>query len=186
MKNIFLASIFGLLFILTGCDKLTEFTISESQINSYLANKVKYENNIGITGFADADITLHNLQSEIGRSEPGVIALNGEATVKMNSLIGAAAADIALTLTARPVFDAQTGSIYLKELKITQYKITPENMDTAISAVIPYLNSSLETFFSTQPVYVLNPDNSATEATAKKLAKGLEVKPGKLVIPMVD
>ena len=184
MKNIFLASIFGLLFILTGCDKLTEFTISESQINSYLATKVKYENNIGITGFADADITLHNLQSEIGRSEPGIIALKGEATVTMNSLLGAAAADIALTLTARPVFDAQTGSIY--ELKITQYKITPENMETAISVVIPYLNSSLETFFATQPVYVLNPDNSAAEATAKKLAKGLEIKPGKLVIPMVD
>ncbi|HHR6078062.1 TPA: lipoprotein [Providencia alcalifaciens] len=187
MKNIFLVSIFGLLFILTGCDKLTEFTISESQINSYLSTKVKYENNIGITGFADADITLHNLQSEIGRSEPGIIALNGDATVKMNSLLGAAAAaDIALTLTARPVFDAQTGSIYLKELKISQYKITPENMETAISVVIPYLNSSLDTFFATQPVYVLNPDNSAAEATAKKLAKGLEIKPGKLVIPMVD
>lgn len=59
-------------------------------------------------------------------------------------------------------------------------------MDTAIAAVIPYLNSSLETFFETQPVYVLNPENSAAEATAKKLAKGLEIKPGKLVIPLVD
>lgn len=55
-----------------------------------------------------------------------------------------------------------------------------------MSAVIPYLNSSLETFFETQPVYVLNPDNGAAEATAKKLAKGLEIKPGKLVIPLVD
>jgi hypothetical protein len=33
---------------------------------------------------------------------------------------------------------------------------------------------------------VLNPDNSKTEALAKKLAKGLEVKPGELVIPFSD
>ena len=186
MKNILLASLFGFLFILTGCDKLTEFTISESQINSYLASKVKYENNIGVSGVADADITLSNLTAEIGRSEPGIITLNGESNVKLNSFIGAADAKIALTLTARPVFDVSSGSIYLKELKITKYTITPQNMDTAISAVIPYLNSSLETFFEHQPVYVLNPENSAAEATAKKLAKGLEIKPGKLVIPMVD
>ncbi|BBG58763.1 lipoprotein [Providencia rustigianii] len=186
MKNILLASLFGFLFILTGCDKLTEFTISESQINSYLASKVKYENNIGVSGVADADITLSNLTTEIGRSEPGIITLNGESNVKLNSFIGAADAKIALTLTARPVFDVSSGSIYLKELKITKYTITPQNMDTVISAVIPYLNSSLETFFEHQPVYVLNPENSAAEATAKKLAKGLEIKPGKLVIPMVD
>ncbi|MBP6121227.1 MULTISPECIES: lipoprotein [Providencia] len=186
MKKFLLATIVGMLTLVAGCSQLTDFSISESQINQYLANKVKYEHNIGITGFADADIQLANLKSQIGRSEPGKVSLNGEATVKLDSLIGKADAKIELTLTARPIFDAKTGSIYLKELNISKYTVIPENMDTAMSAVIPYLNSSLETFFETQPVYVLNPDNGAAEATAKKLAKGLEIKPGKLVIPLID
>lgn len=186
MKTFLLATMFGFIALLAGCSQLSEFSISESQINSYLASKVKYEHKVGISGFADADIQLANLTSEIGRSEPGKVALNGEASVKLDSLIGKADAKIELTLTARPIFDAKTGSIYLKELNISQYKVIPESMDTAISAVIPYLNSSLETFFETQPVYVLDPNNGAAEATAKKLAKGLEIKPGKLIIPLVD
>ena len=186
MTKYFFAAMLGFLSLVTGCSQLSEFTINESQINSYLANKVKYEHNISIKGLANADIQLTNLKSEIGRSEPGKVALNGEANVKLDSLIGRAEAKIALTLTARPVFDVKSGSIYLKELNISQYKVIPDNMDTAVSAVIPLLNNSLETFFGTQPVYVLNPENGAAEATAKKLAKGLEIKPGKLVIPLVD
>lgn len=186
MKQFILAALIGCLTLLTGCSQLTEFSISENTVNQYLANKVKYNNKVGISGVADADIQLTNLKSEISRSEPGKIALTGDAAVNLDTLLGKAEAKIALTLTARPYFDAQAGAIYLKELNISQYTVTPESMDTAIAAVIPYLNSSLETFFETQPVYVLNPENSAAEATAKKLAKGLEIKPGKLVIPLVD
>ncbi|ELZ5939320.1 lipoprotein [Providencia sp. 21OH12SH02B-Prov] len=186
MKQFILAAIIGCLTILTGCSQITEFSISENTLNQYLATKVKYNHKVGISGVADADIQLANLKSEIGRSEPGKVALTGDATVNLDTLLGKTEAKIALTLTARPYFDVKTGSIYLKELNISQYQVTPENMDTAIAAVIPYLNSSLETFFETQPVYVLNPDNGAAEATAKKLAKGLEIKPGKLIIPLVE
>ncbi|EKT57490.1 lipoprotein [Providencia sneebia] len=186
MKQFLLVAMLGIFTLLTGCSQLTEFTISENTINSYLANKVKYDNNIGISGVIDANIKLSDLKSEIGRNEPGKIALRGIATVNLDSLIGNTNATIDLTLTARPYFDVQEGAIYLKELNISQYKVIPENMDTAIATVMPYLNSSLEAFFATQPVYVLNPENGAAEATAKKLAKGLEIKPGKLIIPMVD
>ena len=186
MKTSIFAAIFGLITILTGCSQLTEFSINEGQINRYLAKNVKYDNKVGISGVVDADIQLSNLTSEIGRSEPGKVAISGQSKISLDSLIGSAKAEIVLTLTSRPYFDATTGSIYLKELTISSYKVTPDNMDTTIAVVIPYLNSSLQTYFEHQPIYVLNPDNSVAEATAKKLAKGLEIKPGKLVIPLVD
>lgn len=51
---------------------------------------------------------------------------------------------------------------------------------------MPYLNQSLQNYFNHQPAYILSEDNSKGEALAKKYAKGIEVKPGEIVIPFVD
>jgi hypothetical protein len=71
-------------------------------------------------------------------------------------------------------------------MELTDYSVQPEKMQTVMKALTPYLNQSLKSYFDQKPAYVLNPDNSKTEALAKKLAKGLEVKPGELVIPFSD
>lgn len=186
MRHILLAATFGLITLLTGCNQFKEFSINEGLINDYLAKNVNYNHQVGLSGVVDADIQFFNLSTEIGRTEPNKIVLTGQAKITLDSLLGSTTAQVSLTLTSRPYFDVATGAIYLKDLTISSYKVTPENMDAPISAVLPYLNSSLQSFFEQQPVYVLNPDNSAAEATAKKLAKGLEVKPGKLVIPLVE
>ncbi|MRF38774.1 DUF1439 domain-containing protein, partial [Staphylococcus sp. KY49P] len=39
---------------------------------------------------------------------------------------------------------------------------------------------------SQQPAYILQDDSSQGEALAKKLAKGIEVKPGEIIIPFTD
>lgn len=52
--------------------------------------------------------------------------------------------------------------------------------------VAPYLNQALRNYFNQQPAYVLREDGSQGEAMAKKLAKGIEVKPGEIVIPFTD
>ena len=55
-----------------------------------------------------------------------------------------------------------------------------------IQALLPYLNQSLRSYFSQQPAYVLREDASTGEALAKKYAKGIEVKPGEIVIPFTN
>lgn len=52
--------------------------------------------------------------------------------------------------------------------------------------VASYLNQALRNYFNQQPAYVLREDGSQGEAMAKKLAKGIEVKPGEIVIPFTD
>jgi hypothetical protein len=51
---------------------------------------------------------------------------------------------------------------------------------------MPYLNQSLRNYF--QPAASLHSaeDSSKGEALAKKLAKGIEVKPGEIIIPFTD
>jgi hypothetical protein len=50
----------------------------------------------------------------------------------------------------------------------------------------PYLNQSLRSYFNQQPAYVLREDASTGEALAKKYAKGIEVKPGEIIIPFTN
>lgn len=55
-----------------------------------------------------------------------------------------------------------------------------------MQTLLPYLNRALRNYFNQQPAYVLREDGSRGEAMAKKLAKGIEVKPCEIVIPFTD
>ena len=57
-------------------------------------------------------------------------------------------------------------------------------MDAVVVALKPYLDTTITTYFDNQPVYVLDPEKNIAEAAAFKLAKGIEVKPGKFVIQL--
>lgn len=187
MKKILLTIItLAILALTAGCSPLTQYTLSEQEINDYLQKNNHYQKQISLSGLVDATIVLTQLQSQIGRSEPGKVTLSGNAKVNIRSILGQQDAELQLTLQAQPVYDREKGAIYLKQMTLTEYKIQPENMTMAIKAVMPYLNQSFSAYFEQNPVYVLNAENSKIEAMARKLAQGLEVKPGQLVIPFIN
>ncbi|PVZ85052.1 hypothetical protein C9426_21245 [Serratia sp. S1B] len=187
MKKI-LMGVVALIFagVLAGCNPLTQYTVSEQQVNEYLQKHNNYQKQIGIPGVVDANIVLTQLQSQIGRSEPGKVTLTGNAKVNISSILGPQTAELQLTLKAQPVYDREKGAIFLKELELVDYKVQSEKIDTVLKALIPYLNQSLKAYFDLQPVYVLNTQDSKIQELARKFAKGLEVKPGQLVIPFTD
>ncbi|BEI02172.1 lipoprotein [Edwardsiella ictaluri] len=182
----FTAAVLAAGLVLTACNKLTSYSISEQQINTYLDKHSQFEKQIGVPGLVDARITLNQLSSQIGRSEPNTITLSGHANVAISSILGPQQSELQLTLRAKPVYQRDEGAIYLRDLTLVDYKVQPEKMETLMKALVPYLNQSLRSYFDQQPAYVLNPEKSKTEAIARKLAKGLEVKPGELVIPLTD
>ena len=160
--------------LLVGCNQLTQYTITEQEINQSLAKHNNFSKDIGLPGVADAHIVLTNLTSQIGREEPNKVTLTGDANLDMNSLFGSQKATMKLKLKALPVFDKEKGAIQ------------PEKMQTVMQTLLPYLNQALRNYFNQQPAYVLREDGSQGEAMAKKLAKGIEVKPGEIVIPFTD
>ena len=160
--------------LLVGCNQLTQYTITEQEINQSLAKHNNFSKDIGLPGVADAHIVLTNLTSQIGREEPNKVTLTGDANLDMNSL------------KALPVFDKEKGAIFLKEMEVVDATVQPEKMQTVMQTLLPYLNQALRNYFNQQPAYVLREDGSQGEAMAKKLAKGIEVKPGEIVIPFTD
>ena len=129
--------------VLTGCNKLTQYTVSEQEINQALEKRNNFSKDIGVPGLADAHIVLNNLSSAIGREEPNKITLSGVAKLDMNSLFGSQKATIDLKLKALPVFNKEKGAIYLQEMEVVDATVQPQKMQSVVQTMLPYLNQSL-------------------------------------------
>lgn len=186
MKKMLFVAVMMASAVLSGCNKLTQYSVSEQEINQALQKHNNFSKDIGLPGVADAHIVLSNLSSAIGREEPNKITLNGVANLDMTSLFGNQKATIDLKLKALPVFNKEKGAIFLQEMEVVDARVQPEKMQSVVQTMMPYLNQSLRSYFNKQPAYVLRDDASEGEAMAKKLAKGIEVKPGEIVIPFTD
>ena len=186
MKKVLFAAALILSGVLVGCNQLTQYSISEQEINQALQKRNDFAKDIGLPGVADAHIVLRNLAAEIGREEPNKITLTGDANLDMNSLFGSQKATMKLKMKALPVFDKEKGAIYLREMEVVDATVEPKKMQTVLQTLLPYLNQSLSNYFNQRPAFVLREDSSKGEALAKKYAKGIEVKPGEIVIPLTD
>ena len=186
MKKIVLAAALIVSGLLLGCNQLTQYTVSEQEINQALQKHNNFSKDIGVPGLADAHIVLTNLTSQIGREEPNKVTLAGDADLDMSSLFGNQKANIKLKLKALPVFNKEKGAIFLQEMEVVDAKVSPDKMAPVLQTLMPYLNQSLRNYFNQQPAYVLSEDKSKGEALAKKYAKGIEVKPGEIIIPFTD
>jgi len=186
MKKIVIAAALVISGLLVGCNQLTQYSVSEQEINQALEKHNNFSKDIGVPGVADAHFVLNQLVSQIGREEPNKVTLSGDAKLDMNSLFGSQKANIKLKLKALPVFNKEKGAIYLQEMEIVDAEVTPEKMKPVLQTLMPYLNQSLRNYFNQQPAYVLSEDRSKGEALAKKYAKGIEVKPGEIIIPFTN
>ena len=186
MKKIVLAAALVVSGLLVGCNQLTQYTVSEQEINQALEKHNNFSKDIGVPGLADAHIVLTNLTSQIGREEPNKVTLAGDADLDMSSLFGNQKANIKLKLKALPVFNKEKGAIFLPEMEVVDAQVSPDKMAPVLQTLMPYLNQSLRNYFNQQPAYVLSEDKSKGEALAKKYAKGIEVKPGEIIIPFTD
>ncbi|MBF3282549.1 DUF1439 domain-containing protein, partial [Leptospira borgpetersenii serovar Ballum] len=102
MKKLLVAAALIVSGLLVGCNQLTQYTVTEQDINQALQKRNNYAKDIGVPGLADAHIVLTNLNSAIGREEPNKITLNGDASLDMTSLFGNQKALVKLKLKALP------------------------------------------------------------------------------------
>jgi len=170
--------------LLAGCDHLASYTLSEQEINQSLSKHAAFDKDIGISGLANAHITLDTLHAEIGRAVANQVVLSGHANIDFASLFGKQKADLNLKMSAVPVFNREQGAVYLRDITILDAQAQPQKVQGIVDGLKPVLATSLREYFNQQPAWVLSSDRSKAESLAKKYATGLEVKPGELVIPL--
>ncbi len=170
-KAIYIAGIVAAGLVLAACNKLTQYTITEQDMNQYLQKYNNFQKQIGISGLVDADITVDQLNSQIGRTDPNKVTLTGHAKVNISSILGPQTSDLQITLQAQPVYNSEQGAIFLRDMELTDYTVKPEKMSGVMKAVVPYLNQSLKTYFNEKAVYTLDPNKSEKKPWRKNWLK---------------
>ncbi|ENY71891.1 lipoprotein [Aeromonas diversa] len=173
----------SLALLLGACASLTSTSVSEQQINDYLASKAGFEKSLGIPGIMSAKIRLGDLKSHIGRSAPDKIDLDGAGDLTITTPSGRQAMSVRLALRARPDYQPKQGAIYLQDLELISVATEPDDVGAALTPLLPMISLSLSQFLEQTPVYRLNEKNEK-EAMAKEHVGGLEVRPGRLEIPL--
>ncbi len=171
-----------LTLLLSACS-LTQYSVTEQQINDYLASRAGFEKRLGIPGIMSSQIRLGEMKSHIGRSAPDKVDLDTAGDLVVASPMGQQSLKIRLTLRARPDYVPAQGAIYLKDLELLSVKTEPADVGAALTPLLPMFSLSLGQFLDETPVYRLNEQRSKNEALARDKVDGLKVEPGKLVIP---
>lgn len=168
--------------LLAACSSLTQYNVSESEINQYLKDRVAFEKEIGIPGIMSSKIRLDDLTSRIGRSRADRVELDAAGDLQVASPLGSQQMKIRLSLSARPDYVAEQGAIYLRDLELISVRTEPADVGTALTPLLPTFNQSLSLFLSQTPVYRLD-GSRKNEARIKEKVEALKVEPGRLVIP---
>lgn len=136
MKKMFIAAVLIVSGLLSACNQLTQYSVSEQEINQALQKRNHFAKDIGLPGVADAHIELQNLTSAIGREEPNKVTLSGVANLDLNSLFGNQKATIDLKLKALPAFNKEKGAIFLQEMEVVDAKVQPEKLQSVVQTLI--------------------------------------------------
>ncbi|MFP1454701.1 DUF1439 domain-containing protein [Escherichia coli] len=92
-----------------------------------------------------------------------------------------------LKLKALPVFDKEKGAIFLKEMEVVDASNNRKKCKRVyVKRCFPIRTRHYAITLTSNLLTSCAKMGSQGEAMAKKLAKGIEVKPGEIVIPFTD
>lgn len=172
LRQIILPSLF---LLLTGC--VSQYSISEAELENYLSDEIHFEIKEG-NQFFGVEMRINNIDVTLGH-KADTMSVSAISIIKVRNPLMPFKAELNTTFEAKPWYDATDHSVYLRDLTLVDIQSSPKDLDKAIKQFSPQLMRFLTQFLETQPVYVLDTDES-NQALIAEMTKRIEVKPGKL------
>ncbi|ACJ28808.1 Conserved hypothetical protein [Shewanella piezotolerans WP3] len=167
----------ALSLLLTGC--VSQYSITESELEGYLSDEMHFEINQGNQIFG-IELKVNDIDVTLG-AKPNTMSVMASTLVKVRNPMLPISADLTAEFEAEPWYDASNQSVYLRNLNLVKVESKPKDIEKAIGSIAPQLMGFLTQFLETQPVYVLDTKES-NQALIAEMTKRIEVKPGKLVL----
>jgi hypothetical protein len=172
------------ILLLSGCDVLNHYDISEDAINQSLKKHSQIEKNLGVSGLFTVTFSLNQLKTHIGQDKLGFINLNGNGKILLTTFLGDQTLDFQLQVSARPTFNKQQSSIFLQDFTISELAVQPAKLTKTVDNLNPLINHALSDYFAQHPAYTLSSEHGLREAVIKYFVRDLVVQPGALVIKL--
>ncbi|MFO6423191.1 DUF1439 domain-containing protein [Motilimonas sp. KMU-193] len=178
LKPLLLLTLIGWL---AGCSQT--YSLSEQEVAGYINDKVGYKHEEGIPGILYVKAELGQVQVSLGRNNSEAIQVSGTSKLELQNPLRPFEGSVTVDFSAKPWYSEKEGAVYLKEVTLQQVKTEPADFGNEIAKLIPQVSQALQVFLQTQPIYVLNEQDS-TEALIKKVGKEIMIKPGKIEFVM--
>lgn len=176
---------FALLFGLTACSVSNAglLSVSEQQINQYLqtrlAEKIPLQDSVGIPMLFQLDYNIQNLATKIGQTEAKKVEITGDIGGVLRVRGKTFDANITLNLDTVPYYDPEKGAIFLKEVQLKSWQVSPAKYQNELQMILPLLADGMAGVLNRMPVYTLD-ENKMKEALVKKFGKAIIVEKGEL------
>ncbi|MBS6008553.1 MAG: DUF1439 domain-containing protein [Haemophilus parahaemolyticus] len=158
-------------------------SISEKEINDYLrtqlAAKIPLADSVGIPGLMQLDYQLHDLVTQIGQTSEKKVKIQGVVDGLLIARGKKHEAKIKLNLDTTPYFDSEKGTIYLKDVRLLSWEVSPEKYQETVQFFLPMLFDGLTNLLNRSPVYTLD-ETKTKEMLVKKFGKAIIVEKGML------
>lgn len=172
---------FGLIPLAFSVAQANPLSISEQEINHYLATrlaeKVPLKDSIGIPHLFQLDYNLRDIVTKIGQTDEKRIDVTGviDGLLKLKGK----RYDVKLTLNldTLPYYHSEKGAVFLKDIRLKQWAISPEKYQNELQPFISPLAQGLATILDSTPVYTLD-ESKIKEALVKKFGKQIVVEKG--------
>ncbi|QLB21508.1 hypothetical protein A6B43_08215 [Vespertiliibacter pulmonis] len=156
-------------------------SISEPEINQYLATrlneKIPLKNSIGIPHIFQLDYQLRDIATKIGQTEEKRVEVMGTINGKLKVKGKQYDVNLSLDLDTIPYYDNEKGAVFLKDIRLAHWAISPEKYQLELQPFISPLAESFAYLLNSNPVYTLD-ESKTKEALIKKFGKQIIVEKG--------
>ncbi|MCK3657527.1 hypothetical protein A4G18_02025 [Pasteurellaceae bacterium Pebbles2] len=174
----FYATLFLSIFATTQA-QANPFSVSEEEINAYLAKKNDVQDKFGLPGLFSMNYTLQDLTAKIGENNSGRVEINGTFDTNIQIQQKKLAGKLTVAFDTIPYYNPEKGEVYLRDLRILRWSGSPEHYVAQLQSIMPFLSQSISGLLSNVPIYRLD-DSKVRDALIKKFAKGIVVEQGRL------
>ncbi|WP_298774465.1 DUF1439 domain-containing protein [uncultured Shewanella sp.] len=169
------------MLFLNAC--VSQYSVTESELTSYLSKEITYDKKQG-NDLLGMEMRITDIQVKLGE-KPDTMSVSATTHVTINNPLKPFDAKLYAKFEAKPWYDIEKHSVYLHQLKLVELKTDNKKIEKIIQPLSPQLMNYLTEFLSTQPVYVLD-TNDTKQAIIAKMTKRIEVKPGKISLIFTD
>ncbi len=167
--------------LLTGC--VSQYSITEKELSNYLNDEMHFEVKQGNQLFG-IELKVNDVDVTLGKKAE-TMTISAQSLIRVRNPLMPIDAKLISEFEAQPWYDANTHSVYLRQLNLIKVESSPKDLGQAIEKVSPQIMSFLTHFLETQPVYVLDTKKS-NQALIAEMTKRIEVVPGKLKLIFND